>query len=1701
MDREEESSCSHQEKSDSNTTGKNWLGTPFNEPIYEETSMRESNLGSTSQMIDFNIGIHDKLSMYDGDTWHNEVSFKDLLAMASIGKFGITGDAIGRPQYGKVDYATYLSDPHLSPQTVNDPYVSTGLSLGFTPVTPNQGGRAEQHKQVESEAANSNENERMNLNLAADKEKENLDEHSQADVSTLASVNEDMEKGSTEQTNLNETPQQKQRRRKHRPKVVIEGQRKRARKPATPKPETPNPGPTSTGKRKYVRRKGIEKPSETPTEGDVSGTVDPSTSTNQQTKKRRNRKINFDEPEQQTEVTDEKTQLEHMADKTTCSAPQKPKTPKPGATSRGKRKYVRKKGIEKSTETPTVGEASGTVNPSTSTDQQTKKTCKRKINFDEPEKRTEVTAEKTQVEHMVHKTTSSTSEVVEISQKVLTSESPSPITPSKTELPRGVSRKSTKATCKINFLQETHDKGESSLPSPNESNCSTSACLDKGKEAQGSNEGLIRNMDGVTLINGNALGISDEETYLSMFTNYNSGSNAIHLSAIGKKKRVRKKQMIATTSASKAPEMPIENGVCMQNSRNKKTTAFRMVHDTVASAGMINDRYQKPTYMETHSTEFQLSLVTNRNSLVPPFYHYPQYFTNHTGSNPSLRCTSTYGIEKLIRLFGQLNINRPVAEKYRNTVIPYMPGYNEKNALVVFQRDGTLVPYIKKRKTRPKVDLDDETTRVWKLLLENINSEGIDGTDEAKEKWWEEERKVFRGRAESFISRMHLVQGDRRFSKWKGSVLDSVVGVFLTQNVSDHLSSSAFMSLAARYPLKSKRSSETSHEEESIMSVKEPCQEDEDRGSMMMQNADPCEEKEVVNSNEPSQNSVINFDLNDNSECEVLEIPEKGSAVYKESVLDQREFGDIHSSQDSAHTSPSSQSSIVNNSERLGSSFVHNSREQKDGSKSTALDGYTSFVEMLHKQGPTTVNETYSQQLAEDSSEQTLSAKEHELPNTCTLEALAFESFEVREERKLIQAQNKKSASAESRLKESRVSAESANQTAVQMVKSISSQESVKYSNTFINCEMQEVVDLTNVSVETSKSTQSNNIIEASGETTHKVVNFNFNFNDNDGSQIVKDNPKVKKEKTGKEQIKVEWDNLRLEAEVKQKRERTPDTMDSLDYEAVRAANVDDVAESIKERGMNNRLAARIKDMLDRLVEDHGSINLEWLRDVPPDKAKEYLLSFKGLGLKSVECIRLLTLHHLAFPVDTNVGRIAVRLGWVPLQPLPESLQLHLLELYPIMESIQQYLWPRLCKLDQRTLYELHYQMITFGKVFCTKTKPNCNACPLRGECRHFASAFASARLGLPAPEKSANGTGQNAVGMIDQPSTSINRTAQSPVRMIDLPPACNQLQQLSESQNSNSVIKETETTGPIVELPATPGPIIEVPASPEPIIEVPATPEPEQINQELDIEDFYEDPEEIPMIKLNVEQFTQNLQTFMESHMELREGDMSKALVALTSEAASIPTPKLKNVSQLRTEHQVYELPDSHPLLEGMDTREPDDPCSYLLAIWTPGETADSIQPPEGQCCSQESGMLCNKETCFFCNSTREANSQTVRGTLLIPCRTAMRGSFPLNGTYFQVNEVFADHASSLNPIAVPRSWLWNLPRRTVYFGTSIPTIFKGMTTEAIQYCFWRGFVCVRGFEQKTRAPRPLMARLHFPISHLKRYKAMADEKEKSKQ
>ncbi|KAL8236364.1 hypothetical protein R6Q59_017445 [Mikania micrantha] len=935
----------------------------------------------------------------------------------------------------------------------------------------------------------------------------------------------------------------------------------------------------------------------------------------------------------------------------------------------------------------------------------------------------------------------------------------------------------------------------------------------------------------------------------------------------------------------------------------------------------------------------------------------------------------------------------------------------ERNALVPYRGNDAIIPFepVKKRKPRPKVDLDPETDRLWRLLMGNEGSEATETMDKDKEKWWEDERRVFRGRADSFIARMHLVQGDRRFSRWKGSVVDSVIGVFLTQNVSDHLSSSAFMSLAARFNPKTRSTNKTHCTDGACILVEEPIE--------TLLPTDKIRRQPVFN-----QRPYVSYGSSDHMRPNRNTILSTNYAANKQNTLSE----ELIISQDSLNfstiqTVDECRSSSGSNSEVEDQTIEFKISKEPHTANHMRAEKVTMFKELfsqenrsqyMHQLPKAPVSSQF--QMNMQTGMRNVGARDYGLLGGQSI------SFLTSTKSGMTSGHHSSSATYQQNMApqghhysfHGRNHAPPASRDSTAQKQDLCSE---------------------NVQREASSKEPS--------YSSHSPLNGQYK-NISKGQKGISED--------GKNKV-FDWDSLRRDVLLKcEKKERSKDAMDSLDYEALRRAHVNEISDAIKERGMNNLLADRIKDFLDRLVRDHGSIDLEWLRDVPPDKAKDYLLSIRGLGLKSVECVRLLTLHHLAFPVDTNVGRIAVRLGWVPLQPLPESLQLHLLEMYPVLESIQKYLWPRLCKLDQLTLYELHYQMITFGKVFCTKSKPNCNACPMRAECRHFASAFASARLALPGPE-------EKRMVPSDAPnSTNATYTTQPTILgPLQLPP-------FENSCNKNAQF------------------------SCEPIIEEPATPEPETAELSLtDIEDqYYDDADEIPTIKLDMNEFTANLQKMQDS-IEI-QGDMSKALVALNPQAASIPTPKLKNVSRLRTEHLVYELPDSHPLLKGLYKRETDDPSPYLLAIWTPGETAHSAQPPERGCQAQESGMLCDRTTCFSCNCMKEANSQVVRGTILMPCRTATRGSFPLNGTYFQVNEMFADHASSLNPIDVPRAWIWNLPRRTVYFGTSVSTIFKGLTTQEIQQCFWRGFVCVRGFDQKTRAPRPLMARLHFPASKL---------------
>lgn len=138
------------------------------------------------------------------------------------------------------------------------------------------------------------------------------------------------------------------------------------------------------------------------------------------------------------------------------------------------------------------------------------------------------------------------------------------------------------------------------------------------------------------------------------------------------------------------------------------------------------------------------------------------------------------------------------------------------------------------------------------------------------------------------------------------------------------------------------------------------------------------------------------------------------------------------------------------------------------------------------------------------------------------------------------------------------------------------------------------------------------------------------------------------------------------------------------------------------------------KKRYDELSKD--LLSLEWLRELPDEEAREFLMSIEGLGRKSVACIMLLTLGKKEFPVDTNVGRISARLGWIPLE---SSQAIEDMDDYAPEPEVHAYLRSRLLGFDIETLYELHYQMITLGKIFCSKQNPNCTACPMRSDCEY----------------------------------------------------------------------------------------------------------------------------------------------------------------------------------------------------------------------------------------------------------------------------------------------------------------------------------------------------------------------------------------------
>ena len=147
------------------------------------------------------------------------------------------------------------------------------------------------------------------------------------------------------------------------------------------------------------------------------------------------------------------------------------------------------------------------------------------------------------------------------------------------------------------------------------------------------------------------------------------------------------------------------------------------------------------------------------------------------------------------------------------------------------------------------------------------------------------------------------------------------------------------------------------------------------------------------------------------------------------------------------------------------------------------------------------------------------------------------------------------------------------------------------------------------------------------------------------------------------------------------------------DYEAVRRADRDELAEVISVAGLKNQKAARIQRALEAIrAETGGEYNLAFLEERDTDAAQAWLTEIKGIGPKTASVVLNFHFRKPAMAVDTHVERLAKRYG--------------LIEASATNERAHELLNER---VPDDLKYPLHVLMITHGREYCTARDPDCD--------------------------------------------------------------------------------------------------------------------------------------------------------------------------------------------------------------------------------------------------------------------------------------------------------------------------------------------------------------------------------------------------------
>jgi endonuclease-3 len=156
-------------------------------------------------------------------------------------------------------------------------------------------------------------------------------------------------------------------------------------------------------------------------------------------------------------------------------------------------------------------------------------------------------------------------------------------------------------------------------------------------------------------------------------------------------------------------------------------------------------------------------------------------------------------------------------------------------------------------------------------------------------------------------------------------------------------------------------------------------------------------------------------------------------------------------------------------------------------------------------------------------------------------------------------------------------------------------------------------------------------------------------------------------------------------------------------WEEVRDAQRKEVAIAIRSAGLWRIKSVRIQTILRIITDQFGELNLNFLKKLETDKAKEILFSLDGIGLKTAACVLLFSLNRPVFPVDTHIFRMSKRIGLIPQKATPD-------DAHQIMQS----------SVPARLMYGFHINLIRHGRVVCKAQTPLCDRCCIYDQCSFY---------------------------------------------------------------------------------------------------------------------------------------------------------------------------------------------------------------------------------------------------------------------------------------------------------------------------------------------------------------------------------------------